>query len=171
MISNQLIESIENAPQRQHVKLSRKYIHLQKIPVHWLNVFGQNPRKFDGATIGYEEDHEGNLKVSIVTKHPNDCYSKKIGRELANSALDNAMKKTAQTLWSKSESGFVVTIPKEEIFARVPVVQEVLQINDIKNIFLKVEIVLPIVTDFFNAAVAEKKITNQAEQTWIPDLV
>lgn len=170
MISNQLVESIKNAPQRQHVKLSRKYIHLQKLPTCWLNVFGQNPRKFDGATIAYEEDTDGNLKVAIVTKHPNDCYSKKVGRELANTAIENASTKQSQTIWSKSESGYVVTISREEIFAKIPVVQEVLQINDIKNVFLKMEIVLPAVSEFFNAAVADHKITNQADQTWIPDL-
>lgn len=170
MISEQLIESIASAPQRPHMKLSRKYIHLQNVPLHWLNVFGQNPRKFDGATIVYEEDNAGDLKIAIATKHPNDCYSKKIGREISNAALECALAKPAQFVWSKSETGFVVTIPKEEIFAQIPVVQEVLQINDIKNVFLKTQIVLSAVQEFFNLAASEKKITNPAEQVWLPDL-
>lgn len=169
MISEALIEQVKEN-QRPYVRLDRKYIHIKEVQQAWLCVFGQHPRKVNGCTVGYEEDAKGNLKIAVVFKHPNDCYNKKIGRDIVNMVLNTANQKQTYNIWTKTPEGFVITVDSDTIFATIPVVSQVLQMNDIKNVYLKSSIVLPEIQSFVSQFISEKKINNPADQIWIPDL-
>lgn len=126
MISQEQLNQIQQDQPKKH---DIKYIHLQKknlltdfagnVTIDGLTFNGKNylkfdlemyegnnPEythhrlKFDGITVSYAEDQNGNLAISFAVKSPKDEYKKKVGRNFSGVNLIKYLESDPSYNWT-----------------------------------------------------------------------